>query len=95
MLTQSLRTTATFELPESRDAVDSERSVSRSTLRQVLLTGMDDVVHYGKEFTRYEQDPDGTVTAHFTDGTTATGDVLVAADGTLAGMYAYRGSESV
>lgn len=86
VLTQSLRTTATFALPESRDAVDSERSVSRSTLRQVLLTGMDDVVHYGKEFTRYEQHPDGTVTAHFTDGTTATGDVLVAADGTRSAV---------
>ena len=61
--------------------VSSHHSVSRITLRQVLLGGMDDVVHHGKEFTRYEQAPDGRVTAYFSDGTSATGDVLVAADG--------------
>jgi 2-polyprenyl-6-methoxyphenol hydroxylase-like FAD-dependent oxidoreductase len=82
VLTQRMHSTASFETREDRDAVDSERSVSRSTLRQVLFTGMDDVVHYGKVFTRYEQNPDGTVTAFFADGTSATGDVLVAADGT-------------
>ncbi|MBP8532935.1 NAD(P)/FAD-dependent oxidoreductase [Streptomyces sp. MK37H] len=86
VLTQSLRTTATFPLPPARDAVGSERSVSRATLRQVLFTGMDDVVHYGKEFTRYEQHPDGTISAHFSDGTTATGDVLIAADGTRSAV---------
>jgi 2-polyprenyl-6-methoxyphenol hydroxylase-like FAD-dependent oxidoreductase len=47
----------------------------------VLFTGMDDVVHYGKEFTGYEQLPDGTVRADFADGTSATGDLLVGADG--------------
>jgi salicylate hydroxylase len=56
-------------------------SVSRITLRHVLLSGLDDVVHLGKEFTRYEQAPDGRVTAFFADGTSATGDVLVGADG--------------
>jgi 2-polyprenyl-6-methoxyphenol hydroxylase-like FAD-dependent oxidoreductase len=86
ILTQSMRTTASFALPDSTDAIDSERSVSRSTLRQVLLTGMDDVVHHGKVFTRYEQNPDGTVTAFFADGTSATGDVLVAADGTRSAV---------
>ncbi|HEY7430427.1 MAG TPA: NAD(P)/FAD-dependent oxidoreductase [Streptosporangiaceae bacterium] len=59
----------------------SHHSVSRITLRQVLLTGLDDVVHLGKEFTRYERTPDGRVTAFFADGTSATGDVLVGADG--------------
>ena len=48
------------------------------TLRQVLLTGLEDVVHFDKTFTRYEQRDDGTVTAHFADGTSATGDLLVA-----------------
>ncbi|MFS7879607.1 FAD-dependent oxidoreductase [Streptomyces asiaticus] len=86
VFTQSLRTTATFQLPPARDAVNSERSVSRATLRQVLFTGMDDVVHYGKEFTRYERHPDGTISAHFGDGTTATGDLLIAADGTRSAV---------
>jgi 2-polyprenyl-6-methoxyphenol hydroxylase-like FAD-dependent oxidoreductase len=59
----------------------SHHSVSRITLRQVLLAGLDDVVHLGKEFTRYEPAPGGRVTAFFADGTSATGDVLVGADG--------------
>ncbi|MBV8836544.1 MAG: FAD-dependent monooxygenase [Alphaproteobacteria bacterium] len=57
------------------------RSVSRITLRQVLLAGLGDVVHFGKTFTRYEERPDGCIVAHFEDGTSAEGDVLVAADG--------------
>jgi 2-polyprenyl-6-methoxyphenol hydroxylase-like FAD-dependent oxidoreductase len=63
------------------DPVDSEKSVSRMTLRQVLLTGVEDVVQFGKVFTHYTEEPDGRVTAHFEDGTSATGTVLVAADG--------------
>jgi salicylate hydroxylase len=65
--------------PET-DSVSSHHSVSRITLRQVLLGGLENLVQYGKEFVRYEQTPDG-VTAFFADGTAATGDVLVAADG--------------
>ncbi|MHA6763574.1 FAD-dependent oxidoreductase [Streptacidiphilus sp. PAMC 29251] len=63
------------------DPVNSEKSVSRMTLRQVLLTGVEDVVHFGKVFERYENNPDGTVTACFEDGSSASGTVLVAADG--------------
>jgi 2-polyprenyl-6-methoxyphenol hydroxylase-like FAD-dependent oxidoreductase len=59
----------------------SHHSVSRITLRHVLLDGLDDPVHLGKEFTRYEQAADGQITALFADGTSATGDVLVGADG--------------
>ncbi|MFC7551006.1 FAD-dependent oxidoreductase [Plantactinospora sp. GCM10030261] len=81
VLTGRMRRTASFALPPSDDPVNSERSVSRMTLRQVLLTGVEDVVHFDKTFTHYEQRADG-VTAHFADGTSATGDVLVAADGT-------------
>ncbi|MFD9962715.1 FAD-dependent oxidoreductase [Amycolatopsis sp. NPDC058986] len=62
--------------------VEDEHSVSRMTLRQLLLTGVEDVVHFDKKFTRYERNDDGTVTAWFADGTSATGDVLVGADGT-------------
>ncbi|MFH8409170.1 FAD-dependent oxidoreductase [Streptomyces sp. NPDC018019] len=65
----------------SGDGAGAERSVSRMTLRQVLLTGLEDLVRFDKVFTHYERNPDGTVTAHFEDGTSATGDVLVGADG--------------
>jgi len=34
-----------------------------------------------KSFTKYQEHSDDTVTAHFADGSSVTGDVLVAADG--------------
>ncbi|MFC5099520.1 FAD-dependent oxidoreductase [Kibdelosporangium philippinense] len=66
------------------DPEAGERSVSRMTLRQILLSGLD--VHFDKKFQRYTQNPDGTVTAHFADGTEATGDLLVGADGTSSNV---------
>jgi salicylate hydroxylase len=63
------------------DRIAQHRSVSRITLRQVLLSGLDDVVHFGKTFARYEELPSGRIRAQFEDGTAAEGDVLVAADG--------------
>ncbi|HEY7418020.1 MAG TPA: FAD-dependent monooxygenase, partial [Ktedonobacteraceae bacterium] len=63
------------------DPVDSHKSVSRFTLRQVLLTGLEDVVHFDKRFSHYEETADGKFTAYFEDGTTASCDVLVGADG--------------
>ncbi|HZD51107.1 MAG TPA: NAD(P)/FAD-dependent oxidoreductase [Silvibacterium sp.] len=56
------------------------RSVSRITLRRILLRGLDDIVHFNKRFVRYERAGDRIV-AHFEDGSTAEGDVLIAADG--------------
>ncbi len=64
-----------------RDPVNAHHSVSRITLHQVLSAGLDGVLHLGKEFQRYERAADGTIVLHFADGTTATADVLVAADG--------------
>ena len=66
---------------EPSDPVESSSSVSRITLRQVLLAGLDEVVHFDKTFTHYQETPDGKITAFFEDGTSASGDVLVAADG--------------
>jgi salicylate hydroxylase len=67
--------------PEPVGGVAQHRSVSRISLRQVLLSGLEDVVHFGKTFMRYEEVPTGRIVAHFEDGTAAEGDVLVAADG--------------
>jgi salicylate hydroxylase len=66
---------------QQRDPIAKHRAVSRITLRHVLLSGLDDVVHLGKTFTRYEERGDGRIVAHFEDGSTAEGDILVAADG--------------
>ncbi|MDT7552112.1 MAG: hypothetical protein QOI16_648, partial [Pseudonocardiales bacterium] len=65
----------------SPDPADGQYGVSRIVLRNLLLTGLDDHVRFGAEFERYSVATDGTVTAHFADGSTATADVLVGADG--------------
>lgn len=80
MLTEDLKEVLSMDIPQSTDPVESEKSISRMTLRQILLTGLEDVVEFGKAFTRFEQ-YDDHVTAYFADGTEATGDLLVAADG--------------
>jgi 2-polyprenyl-6-methoxyphenol hydroxylase-like FAD-dependent oxidoreductase len=78
-----LREAVTRYFPErsSSEFVTVGSAIDRLTLRQIMLAGLDDIVHFGKEFTHYEQRPDGTVCAYFADGTSAIGDVLVAADG--------------
>ncbi|HEU5012608.1 MAG TPA: NAD(P)/FAD-dependent oxidoreductase [Roseiflexaceae bacterium] len=81
MLTEQFKEVLSLDVRTGDDPLTNEKSVSRMTLRQVLLTGLEDIVHFDKTFARYEQSPDGTVTAFFEDGTSATGDLLVAADG--------------
>ena len=81
MLTEQLQEVLALEIPLEDDPVESEKSVSRMTLRQVLMTGLEDVITFGKEFTRFDRHADGTITAHFADGSSATGDLLVGADG--------------
>ncbi|MER6571660.1 FAD-dependent monooxygenase [Streptomyces sp. NPDC001093] len=56
-------------------------AVNRRTLRQILLSGLEKDVHYSARLTHYDVSPAGSVTACFADGTSATGDVLVGADG--------------
>jgi 2-polyprenyl-6-methoxyphenol hydroxylase-like FAD-dependent oxidoreductase len=62
--------------------------IVRSTLRSVLLQGLDDVVRFGIAFSRYEDLPDGRVKATFADGTHDIGDVLVGADGVRSAVRA-------
>jgi 2-polyprenyl-6-methoxyphenol hydroxylase-like FAD-dependent oxidoreductase len=85
-LTERMNVLLSLDLDEAaavlrQEGIARHRSVSRITLRQVLLSGLDDVVQFGKTFTHYEESLSGRVIAHFDDGTTAEGDVLVAADG--------------
>jgi salicylate hydroxylase len=79
--TEQMRVLLAFdgELVASADPVARHRAASRITLRQVLLAELNNV-HFGKTFERYEQ-RGGQILAHFEDGTSAAGDVLVAADG--------------
>ncbi|WP_157437445.1 FAD-dependent oxidoreductase [Actinoplanes subtropicus] len=70
-------------------APESERhyGIGRIRLRAALLSGLDDVLHRGKTFTHYDRTGD-RVTAHFTDGTTATADLLIGADGANSAVRA-------
>ncbi len=81
MLTEQLKEVLSVDVPNHDDPVDSEKSVSRMTLRQVLLTGLEDTVAFDKKFSLYRVNSDGTVTAFFEDGTNSTGDLLIGADG--------------
>ncbi|MEU8400865.1 NAD(P)/FAD-dependent oxidoreductase [Nonomuraea sp. NPDC048892] len=80
-LTERLRTLALIETPAAADPADDHHSVSRITLRQVLLSGLDDVVRFGKTFERYERLSGGRVRLFFADGTNETADIVVGADG--------------
>ncbi|MEK8146447.1 hypothetical protein NKH18_49730 [Streptomyces sp. M10(2022)] len=57
------------------------RAFNRPTLRQVMLSGLRDHVHYGARLVAYQHEANGTVTARFADGRTASADLLVGADG--------------
>jgi len=71
-----------IDFPQSDwKGVDTELPVSRIALRRILLEGLGSSIHFGKKFVAFEDAPDGAVTARFEDGSTATGDVLVGADG--------------
>lgn len=56
--------------------------VHRLTLREILLAGLERMVHFGKTFVQFDQLNDGRIRASFVDGTEASGDLLVGADGT-------------
>jgi salicylate hydroxylase len=79
--TEQMRLLLAFEgdLVANTDPVAHHRSASRITLRQLLLAELDNV-HFGKTFERYE-DRGGRIAVCFEDGSSAEGDVLVAADG--------------
>ena len=64
-------------------------NVDRATLRQIPLAGLDDAVEYDRKLVAHESRADGVV-AHFEDGSTAAGSVLVGADGIRSIVRALR-----
>jgi 2-polyprenyl-6-methoxyphenol hydroxylase-like FAD-dependent oxidoreductase len=65
---------------------DAAFGVNRLILREILLARLDGVVHFAKFLERYERLAGGRVRAHFATGTSATGDLLVGADGTSSAV---------
>jgi 2-polyprenyl-6-methoxyphenol hydroxylase-like FAD-dependent oxidoreductase len=70
------------------DSGDHEWPVSRTTLRTVLLEGLDSIVQFGKTLVGFETSSGGQAVARFEDGSTAEGDVLVGADGASSRLRA-------
>ena len=63
------------------EPIARHRSISRITLRRILLAGLEHDVQFNKRFLRYEETSEGAIRAHFEDGNSAQADLLVAADG--------------
>ncbi|KAK9760819.1 hypothetical protein K7432_014766 [Basidiobolus ranarum] len=62
-------------------------TADRSILRQVLLIGIEDDVHFNKEFTSAEYLSEDKIVAHFSDGSTSIeGALLVGADDIRSGV---------
>lgn len=54
--------------------------MDRAVLRELLFTGIEENVSFGKVCTKIESSPDGA-TVHFADGSSATAEIVVGADG--------------
>jgi 2-polyprenyl-6-methoxyphenol hydroxylase-like FAD-dependent oxidoreductase len=79
-------TTAMVPDGNGGEIASERRGIGRAELNRFLLTGLTDrngkdIVHWGRFFERYQREPNGRVTAVFSDGSTASGDLLVGADG--------------
>jgi 2-polyprenyl-6-methoxyphenol hydroxylase-like FAD-dependent oxidoreductase len=58
--------------------------ISRSGLRQLLLSGLEDVVHFDTRVVGYDQPSTGGVHVHLADDSHVVADVLVGADGSAS-----------
>lgn len=66
---------------EANANIDGDLSANRLTLREILLTGIRERVHFGKAFCRCEKQDEGALNVMFHGGSTRATDMLVAADG--------------
>ncbi|QJB31458.1 FAD-dependent monooxygenase [Chitinophaga oryzae] len=68
--------------------IPADLKADRHTLRRVLMQGIEDHVHFGKELTAYSEQPDQTIQCLFAGGETATANVLVIANGAASTLVA-------
>lgn len=81
VMTEQLQELLSLGHTDSEDEVRKHRSISRITLRRVLLADLEDSVHWGHRVARYELLANDRVRTHFENGSSAEADVLVGADG--------------
>lgn len=74
------------DVDPTADPIGHSHPISRAGLRQQLLRGLEDCVVFDKRLVRYEHGPAGQVRAYFADGSSASGDVLVGADGSSSAV---------
>ena len=83
VVTERLRSLRRTEIGPPADPLDPatlSTSVNRQTFREILAARLDGVLRFGRTCTGFEQDPGG-VAIHFSDGSHAEVEVLVAAEG--------------
>jgi 2-polyprenyl-6-methoxyphenol hydroxylase-like FAD-dependent oxidoreductase len=74
-------TTKTAETPFGKmGPMRKSYATDRGTIRSVLLNGLDGYVNWSKALSSYTESKD-EVTAHFSDGSSAVGTLIVGADG--------------
>lgn len=71
------------------DPIPGDLSVHRQTLREILLDGIRERVHFGKSFAHTTSTPDGHRIAHFDDGSRSRPGLVVAADGSHSRVREY------
>lgn len=68
------------------------RQIDRAVLREILFTGLEESASFGKVCTKVEVSADRSV-VHCADGTSATADVVVGADGASSALRAATGQQ--
>ena len=76
------------------DPTGEALQIGRVPLRELLAAGLDNPIRFGAAYTSHQVGDDGRVTAHFADGSTDVGDVLVGADGSRSRVAAALAARS-
>lgn len=71
---------------ENEMEIAGDLSANRQTLREVLICGLEDHVHFGKHFSHFNTNTDETVQIFFDDGSSIVSSVLIGADGVNSHM---------
>ena len=75
------------------ETIAPDLKVNRLTLREILLTGLENV-HFNKKLTGYQHLENDTIRIDFEDGTCHKADIVIAADGINSALAAIRFPEN-